>query len=138
MLEKGGGGLPLKSFPRGGYLVEIVPSKHPYLPVTHRHLEICCSAYHQLLLAACTAHAQHMQCAGEEPGYNPTWTWTNGVACKPYAAPPIYRKPIKIPLGRVRLDLCNALGTWHRVCFSAVGSVHLRRPFTSQKIRCES
>ena len=52
--------MPLKSSRGGGYLVEIVPSKHPYLPVTHQHLEICCSAFHQLLLAACTAHAQHM------------------------------------------------------------------------------
>ena len=29
------GDLPLESFPRGGYLVRIVTSKHPYLPVTH-------------------------------------------------------------------------------------------------------
>ena len=34
ILEKEGD-LPSESSPRGGYLVRIVATKHPYLPVTH-------------------------------------------------------------------------------------------------------
>ena len=61
MLEKGGGGLPLKSSPRGGYLVEIVPSKHPYLPVTHPTpgdlLLSLSPAFVGCMHSTCTAHA---------------------------------------------------------------------------------